>query len=104
MAGYAAPERLVEPTLVPPEVHSAGESTLHRLNATEPAGAVVPPVRLTTAESATARTPVPMDAPPPGTFAVVSGLVEVSVTTLGVVTVVDVQFVIGGAVSRMVSL
>ena len=61
-------------------------------------------MRLTTAESATARTPVPIDAPPAGMLAVVSGFVAVSVTILGVVTVVEVQFVIGGAFLRIVSL
>ncbi len=45
-----------------------------------------------------------MDAPSAGMFAVVSGFGAVSVTTLGVVTVVEVQFVIGGVVVRIVSL
>jgi hypothetical protein len=76
---------------------------LHSENATEPAGVAVPPVKLTTAESATARTPDPIDAPPTGTSAVVSGFGVVLVTTLGVVTVVDVQFVMGGVVVRIVS-
>ena len=93
----------MEPTSVPPEVQSPGLSTLQRENDTDPAGVAVPPVILTKAESATARTPVPIDAPPAGTFAVVSGSVDVS-TTLGVVTVVELQLLIGGAVLRMVSL
>ena len=47
---------------------------------------------------------MPIEAPPAGMLAVVSGVVEVSVTTFGVVSVVDSQLVIGGAVLRMVSL
>ena len=85
-------------------MHNPGSSSLHREKATDPAGVAVPPTRLTTAESATASTPLPMDAPPVGTLALVWGLVVVDVTTFGVVTVVDVQLEIGGAVWRMVSL
>ena len=69
---------------------------MHRKNATEPAGVAVPPVRLTTAESFTATTPVPIERPPAGMSA--------PAPVLGVVTVVEVQLVIGGAVLRMVSL
>ena len=104
MTGYAAPVRFTVPTLVPPVVHSPGASTLHRKKATEPAGVAVPPWMSITAESATASTPVPIEAPPAGTLAVVSGLVDVSVTTLGVVTVVDSQFPIGTVGCRIVSL
>ena len=88
--------RLVEPTEVPPSSHSAGESTLHRENATEPAGAAVPPWMSTTAESLTETTPVPIDRPPAGMSA--------PAPVFGVVTVVDSQFEIGGAVCRIVSL
>ena len=58
----------------------------------------VPPVRLTTAESATATTPLPIEAPA-GT-----GRFGLGVGAFGVVSVVEVQLVIGGAVFRIVSL
>jgi hypothetical protein len=88
VAGYAVPVRFVEPTLVPLELHSP-LSSLHRKNATEPAGVAVPPTRSTTAESLTATTPVPIESPPAG--------IAPPAPVFGVVTVVEVQFVIGGA-------
>ena len=53
-------------------------------------------MRLTTAESFMATTPAPIERPPAGMFA--------PPPSFGVVTVVDPQLEIGGAVSRMVSL
>jgi hypothetical protein len=96
VTGYDAPVRFVDPTLVPPVVQRPGESTLHRENATEPPGVAVPPVRLTTAESFTATTPVPIERPPAGML--------FPAPSFGVVTVVDVQLLIGGVVARIVSL
>jgi hypothetical protein len=69
---------------------------LQRENATEPAGVAVPPVRLTRAESLTETTPVPIESPP--------AWIAAPAPVIGVVTVVDVQFVMGGVVARMVSL
>ena len=81
---------------MPPVAQRPGESTLHSENATEPAGVAVPPTRSTTAESLTATTPVPIESPPAG--------IVPPAPVFGVVTVVEVQLVIGGAVVRIVSL
>ena len=97
MTGYAVPVRFVDPTVVPPVLHNP-VSSLHSENATEPAGVAVPPIRLTTAESFTATTPVPIESPPSGM------LPGVAAPVFGVVTVVDPQLVIGGAFLRIVSL
>jgi len=82
------PERLV--------VRLGELEELHSENATEPAGAAVPPWMSTTAESLTATTPVPMESPSVG--------IVPPAPVFGVVTVVELQFVIGGAFLRIVSL
>ena len=86
----------MEPTLVPPVVQSPGESTLHRKNATDPAGVAVPPLDIDLGRVGDAEVSGADRRRPPGRSPCVR-VVDVS-TTLGVVTVVDSQLLIGGAV------